>query len=229
MTTYSDPLNNTIVARRFRVAFIMAMAYAVFYVATWLATIVLVNLAEENLRVSEMIIAYNYLTTFLKYGLRIALFACLVAAAKRLQPTNMLLKIGSVVGTVGTSLALIVAVVSAVYTSASYGNLYDLSFSETGYMKVLMIICGNPVSHKILFWAIPIGLIICAASFVTHSVKVVKNEAIALVSVVAVERIVEWMPLPTTGAAMLTGVCNFSAAILTAVLFAALANHYKQA
>lgn len=229
ITNHTNPTNKATVARLFRVVSILAVVYVVFYVVAWIATTVLVHLANGEWISNEVIVGYSYLTYFLQFSLQMGTFACLLAAVKHLQPTNILLKTGSIVGVAGASLLFIVFIVSSVYSYFDHSTLYDPSFSETGWMKILLMICGNPISQTALPWIAPIGLIVCTVGFFAHSEKTVRTEAIALAAVVAVERIVRIIPMSSMVERSLSGVLNFAAAILTALLFASLTKYYKQA
>ncbi len=227
MTAHADSAKQTVLVRLCWMIAALALTRVVVNIGFSAMTKILVSVAGD-IDVDNLL-GYNSFTLFLKYGIQIAMFVCLVIAAKHLpsSPTRVLFKTGSMVGVVGATLMVCVLIISTIYSYLGHMHADDPAFSEEGIMLLFLVIIGNPFTLTILPWVSTEGLALCVVHFFSHDAKIVRVLATALVVAIGALLLVTFLPMASRPAALLSAILQFVVNILTAALFAALAKSYK--
>jgi len=229
MMTNPESAQNASLARLFRAMAALAVAKVVANVVFSIITKTMVGFFGDI--DTGILIGYHCFEVLVHYGIKIGLFVCLLAAAKhfRPSPTLPLLRAGGIVGVIGALLTLCILLFSTVYSYIDYTTASsDPSFSEEGFMKVLLILCANPLSMTVLPKVDLAGLALCAVYFFSHPVKTIRITAIALAAALGMMVLLAFVPMDPSLGSRLSIILGFASNLLTVVLFVTLAKSHTR-
>ncbi len=218
MVSKNEALN-----RLFRLAAILVTVLTAVSVISLVAAQLLVRLAtgESSANVMTVMQVYNILQYLVDYGLEIAIFAVMIVAAKHLPSIKRanLLKIGGILGVVGNALMLVILLESSVNS--------DPHPAFEGWVSLLEMLSGNPITRVLLPRVTNIAAVLCAACFVFHASPTANLTAILKIACIGLLLLMGLLSMTAGFWALLRYVLGLAANGLSIAMYLSLAKYYK--
>ena len=215
MNSQNQPLH-----RLFRLAAILSAALLAVSVLSWLSTELLVRFVAENPAAYMLTVVkvHNVVQLVADYGLKIAVFAVMIVAAKHFtsQSRANLLKIGGIVGVIGG--AFMLAISAMWYVSDPPAVLEDL-------ISIFSAFSTHPLK-LIMPHVTGIGMVLCVMSFAFHKSPAVNLTAILRIVCVLLLLSVNVLGVASTIGTMGEYILTLVGHVLSIALYVALTKYY---
>ena len=212
---------NESLRRLFRLAAILTMILLAVSVVSWILSELLVRFVAEmpEAYVLTAVKVQNIVQLVADYGLKIAVFAVMIAAAKRMssQTRANLLKIGGIVGIIGCALML---------ASTLTGYVSDPHPAFEGWVSLLDMLSGNPVTRVLIPRVAHVATALCTAGFVFHKSPTVNLTAIIKIACVVLLLVTGMVGLTYGFGSLMRYVLGLVIHILSIAMFVALTKYY---
>ena len=212
---------NESLRRLFRLAAILTMILLAVSVVSWILSELLVRFVAEmpEAYVLTAVKVQNVIQLVADYGLKIAVFAVMIAVAKHMssQTRANLLKIGGIVGIIGCTLML-------ASTLTGYVSAPHPAFE--GWVSLLDMLSGNPVTRVLIPRVAHVATALCTASFVFHKSPTVNLTAIIKIACVVLLLVTGMVGLTYGFGSLLRYILGLVIHILSIAMFVALTKYY---
>ena len=205
-------------SRLFCLAMILSVVLLAVSVVSAVTSTVIVRLLADDV-VLTAVKVHNIVQYIVDYGLKIAVFAVLIAAATHTSstPRANLLKIGGIVGVIGNALMMVMMLT---------GYVSDPHPAFEGWVSLLDMLSGNPIMQWLLPRVSSIATVLCTASFVFHASGTANFAAVLKIACTALSVMLGLFGITAGFFALVRMVIGLIAQGSSVVLYAALAKYY---